>query len=124
MADKNFTTIEQQIAILKSRGLSIPDEEKAKDFLIRNNYYRISGYSLTLRSHNVFFPSTNFQNIIDIYEFDHEMRHILLNYINKIEVTVKSIYSYEFTKIHGPIGYRTSAYFSIIKEYSRIINKA
>ena len=83
MADKNFTTIEQQIAILKSRGLSIPDEEKAKDFLIRNNYYRISGYSLTLRSHDVFFPSTNFQNIIDIYEFDHEMRHILLNYIIK-----------------------------------------
>ena len=124
MADKNFTTIEQQIAILKSRGLSIPDEEKAKDFLIRNNYYRISGYSLTLRSHDVFFPSTNFQNIIDIYEFDHEMRHIFLNYINKIEVTVKSIYSYEFTKIHGPIGYRTSAYFSSLKEYSRIINKA
>ena len=124
MADKNFTTIEQQLAILKSRGLSIPDEEKACVFLIRNNYYRVSGYSLTLRSHDVFFPSTTFQNIIDIYEFDHEMRHILLNYINKIEVTVKSIYSYEFTKIHGPIGYRTSAHFSNLKEYSRIINKA
>ncbi len=124
MADKNFTTIEQQISILKSRGLSIPDEEKAKKFLIRNNYYRVSGYSLTLRSHDVFFPSTNFQNIIDIYEFDHEMRHILLNYINKIEVAVKSIYSYEFTKIHGPIGYRLSTNFSNLKEYSRIINKA
>jgi len=124
MADKNFTTIEQQLAILKSRGLSIPDEEKACAFLIRNNYYRVSGYSLTLRSHDVFFPSTTFQNIIDIYEFDHEMRHILLNYINRIEVAIKSIYSYEFTKIHGPIGYRTSAHFSNLKEYSRIINKA
>lgn len=124
MADKNFTTIEQQIAILKSRGLTIPDEEKARDFLIRNNYYRVSGYSLTLRSHDIFFPSANFQNIIDIYEFDHEMRHILLNYINKIEVTVKSIYSYEFTKTHGPTGYRTSVYFSNLKEYARIINKA
>lgn len=124
MSDKNFTTIEQQIAILKSRGLSVPDEEKARDFLIRNNYYRVSGYSLTLRAHDVFYPSTNFQNIIDIYEFDHKMRHLLLNYINKIEVTLKSIYSYEFTKIHGPIGYRTSAYFSNLKEYSRIINKA
>lgn len=124
MADKNFTTIEQQIAILKSRGLSITDTEKAKAFLTRNNYYRVSGYSLTLRSHDVFFPSTNFQNIIDIYEFDHSLRHILLNYINRIEVTIKSIYSYEFTKLHGPIGYRTSTYFSNLKEYARIIAKA
>lgn len=124
MAVKDFSTIEQQITILKSRGLSIPNEEEAKEFLIRNNYYRVSGYSLTLRSHNKFFPSTNFQNIIDIYEFDHNMRHILLNYINKIEVTFKSIYSYEFTKVYGPLGYRTSAYFSNDTEYERIIAKA
>ena len=124
MAVKDFSTIEQQITILKSRGLSILNEEEAKDFLIRNNYYRVSGYSLTLRSHDKFFPSTNFQNIIDIYEFDHNMRHILLNYINKIEVAFKSIYSYEFTKVYGPLGYRTSAYFSNDTEYERIIAKA
>lgn len=124
MADKSFTTIEQQIAILKSRGLSIPDEEKAKEFLIRNNYYRVSGYSLTLRSHDVFYPSTNFQNIIDIYEFDHMLRHVLLKYISIIEVTVKAVYSYEFTKAHGPIGYQNSVFFSNPNEYTRIITKA
>lgn len=124
MSGKNFTTIDQQIAILKSRGLSIPDEEKAKDFLKRNNYYRVSGYSLTLRSHDVFFESTCFQNIIDIYEFDHMLRYILLKYISIIEVTFKSIYSYEFTKVHGPVGYRNSMVFTNLKEYSRIIAKA
>ncbi len=124
MADKAFTTVEQQIALLKSRGLSIPNEEKAAAFLTRNNYYRVSGYSLTLRSHDVFFPSTTFQNIIDIYEFDHIFRHILLKYIEIIEVTVKSIYSYEFTKLHGPTGYRISTYFSNLREYVRIIDKA
>ena len=49
MADKDFKTIEEQIEILRSRGLSIEDEAEAKDFLLRNNYYRVSGYSLTLR---------------------------------------------------------------------------
>jgi len=88
MSDKKFTTINEQIEILRSRGLAINDEEKAKKFLERNNYYRVSGYSLTLRSHDVFYPSTNFQNLIDIYEFDHGMRHILLRYIEMIEVTV------------------------------------
>lgn len=48
MADKDFKTIEEQLEILRSRGLTISDESQAKDFLLRNNYYRISGYSLTL----------------------------------------------------------------------------
>lgn len=49
MSDKEFKTIDEQLEILRSRGLSIKDDGKAKDFLLHNNYYRISGYSLTLR---------------------------------------------------------------------------
>lgn len=77
MADKEFKTIEEQLAILESRGLQISDKAAAGDFLHRNNYYRVSGYSLTLRSHDVFYPSASFQNIVDIYAFDHDLRHIL-----------------------------------------------
>lgn len=75
MADKDFKTIEEQLEILRSRGLTINDESRAKDFLLHNNYYRISGYSLTLRKNNVFSKSATFQNIVDIYHFDHELRH-------------------------------------------------
>lgn len=124
MSEKVFKTIDEQIKILESRGLSIGNEEKAKKFLMRNNYYRISGYSLTLRSHDVFYPSANFQNIIDIYEFDHKLRHILLKYIDIIEITVKSIFAHEFTRVHGPIGYRNSLYFTNFREYSRIFAKS
>ena len=53
MADKDFKTIDEQIEILRSRGLTIEDEAEAKDFLLRNNYYRVSGYSLTLRKNEV-----------------------------------------------------------------------
>lgn len=81
MADKEFKTIAEQITILKSRGLQIPNEALACDFLHRNNYYRVSGYSLTLRNHDEFAPSATFQNIIDIYEFDYNLRHILLKYM-------------------------------------------
>ncbi|MEG0512062.1 MAG: hypothetical protein RR653_05010 [Clostridia bacterium] len=67
MADKEFRTINEQIALLKSRGLAVPDEKQAADFLLLNNYYRISGYSLTLRNHDAFYSKATFQNIIDIY---------------------------------------------------------
>lgn len=63
MADKDFKTIDEQIEILRSRGLTIEDEAEAKDFLLRNNYYRVSGYSLTLRKNDVFAKSATFQNI-------------------------------------------------------------
>ena len=124
MADKDFKTIEEQIEILRSRGLSIEDEAEAKDFLLRNNYYRVSGYSLTLRKNDVFAKSATFQNIENIYNFDHEFRHIILHHIETIEVQMKSIYAYEFTKVYGPLGYLDTANFSNQAKHKEIIDKA
>ena len=124
MGSKEFKTIEEQIKILKERGLDIPDERQAFEFLKRNNYYRISGYSLTLRSHDVFDRGANFQNIVDIYDFDHVLRHILLHYLELIEVAFKSVYSYEFTKCYGALGYLESKHFSDPVKYREIIEKA
>ena len=123
MAIKEYKTIDEQIALLRSRGLAIADEELARDFLLRNNYYRISGYSLTLRSHDVFSKNASFQNIVDIYCFDHEFRHILLQYIEKIEVAVKSVYTHEFTRRHGPTGYLDVGHFTDPVKYKEIIDK-
>ncbi len=124
MAEKGFKTVEEQLDILRSRGLTINDEAQARDFLLRNNYYSISGYSLTLRKNDVFCKSATFQNIIDIYYFDHELRHILLQYLEVIEVQMKSIYAYEFTKVHGPIGYLDETFFTDKDKYREIIDKA
>ncbi|MDE7007382.1 MAG: Abi family protein, partial [Lachnospiraceae bacterium] len=124
MADKDFKTIEEQLEILRSRGLTINDESQAKDFLLNNNYYRISGYSLTLRKHNIFSKSATFQNIIDIYHFDHEFRHIILQYLEAIEVQMKSVYAYEFTKVHGPVGYLDLNFFTNKTKHQEIIAKA
>ena len=77
MADKDFKTIDEQIEILRSRGLTIEDETEAKDFLLRNNYYRVSGYSLTLRKNDVFAKSAKFQNIEDAGTGANYLRHAL-----------------------------------------------
>ena len=83
MSTKDFKTIDEQLEILRSRGLIIDDENIAKDFLLYNNYYRISGYSLTLRKNNIFSKSASFQNIIDIYNFDHEA--YLKHFVNDLQ---------------------------------------
>ena len=124
MAIKSFKTVEEQVEILRSRGLAICDVDKAKDFLLHNNYYRISGYSLTLRKDDIFFKSASFQNIIDIYNFDREFRHIILEYIEIIEVHIKSIFAYEFVKVHGPTGYLNDFFFTDKNKHKEIIDKA
>ena len=124
MQEKDFKSIDEQLEILRSRGLTITDDEKAKDFLLRNNYYRISGYSLTLRKNDRFSKTATFQNIVDIYNFDHELRHIILQYIEIIEVQMKSVYAYEFTKVHGPVGYLDASFFTDFQKHKEIIDKA
>jgi abortive infection bacteriophage resistance protein len=124
MTEKTFKTIDEQLEILSQRGLSITNIEEAKEFLLRNNYYRISGYSLTLRKEDIFSKRASFKNIIDIYNFDHELRHIILQHIETIEVQVKSVYVYEFTKCHGPIGYLDSSLFTDSTRHHEIISKS
>ena len=124
MINKEFKSLDEQLEILRSRGLTIEDDVQAKDFLLHNNYYRVSGYSWTLRKNDTFFPSATFQNIVDIYSFDHELRHIILEYIEIIEVNMKSIYAYEFTKVHGPVGYLEESFFTNKAKHQEIIAKA
>lgn len=120
---KPFKTIDEQIDLLISRGLIISDRDTAYDFLLRHNYYRISGYTLTLRDHDNFYKNVTIENVIEIYNCDHELRHLLLNHLETIEVTFKSVYSYEFTKLHGALGYLNNEYFSDVEKYNEIISK-
>ncbi len=124
MSNTGFKTVEEQIELLKKRNLQIDDEEVAKDFLINHNYYRVSGYSLTLRKDDVFFENANFQNIIDIYSFDHELQALLLQYIQMIEVRFKSIYVYEFSKTYGEYAYLDVKYFADVDKYKQIMIKS
>ncbi|MCG7332580.1 Abi family protein [Salinicoccus roseus] len=124
MGTKEFKTIDEQIKILESRGLTINDIDEAYLFLYENNYYRISGYSLTLRKNDIFYENTSMQDIMDIYIFDQELRHTLLKYLEKIEVKMKSIYAYEFVQIYEPIGYLDSQNFTDHQRYHQIMSKA
>lgn len=55
--------------------------KKEKEFLLNNNYYSISGYSLTLRKNDIFSKKATFQNIVDIYNFDQDEKIASNGYI-------------------------------------------
>ena len=46
---KSWTSYQEQVEILKNRGMAINDESKAIKYLQNINYYRLSGYSYIFR---------------------------------------------------------------------------
>lgn len=91
---KPFLSIKDQISLLKSRNLTINNEAYAYEKLSALNYYRLSGYSLTLRKDDRFTTGTSFEDIIDIYNCDHEMRALLWKELSSIEISLRTHIGY------------------------------
>ena len=104
MANKVFKTLDEQIDILKSKGLTINDIETTKNILFRENYFFISGYRhifMIPGKKNVFFPGTTFEELYAMFIFDRNIRNIFFHYILIVENNVKSIMSYLLSKRYG-----------------------
>ena len=104
---KPFKTVEEQIEILKNRGLIIKDEERALSFLKNNNYYElINGYKdffidknkTEVEKKDVYRNDIAFEDIVSLYEFDFEIRAIILKGILKIENIIKTKLAYYFSE--------------------------
>lgn len=99
---KVFRTLDEQIEILKGRGLVIFDEDKAKEVLLRENYFFLSGYRhFFTQSRDKFIKGTTFKELYGIFLFDRRLRNIFFKNLLVIENNIKSIMSYELSKNYG-----------------------
>lgn len=104
MNHKIFKTIDEQIDILKARGLVIDDEEKVRDILFRENYFFISGYRHMFTepgSRSKFMAGTNFDELYAVFTFDRRIRNTFFKNILIVENNIKSIISYHLSKKYG-----------------------
>ena len=103
--NKPALTVAQQLSQLRKRGLSIPDSKIAEHFLNNVCYYRLAGYWWTLqsdRSKHRFRQGANFQQVVDRYNFDRELRLIIMDMIERIEIAVRTKIVYRFSLAYGP----------------------
>ncbi len=108
---KEAKTCEEQADILLQRGL-IVDREKLIAVLSQVNYYRLSTYLYTYRDiGNTLKRDTNLDQILRIMEFDHELRTLLLDIIEGIEILVRTRLAYFFSLKHGPFAWTDSVHF-------------
>ena len=86
---KTATTVEEQIALLESRGMVFDCEiEKVKETLLDIGYYRLGFYSYYFQDRKTHHYTTHvhFNDIIKLYYFDFDMKMLLLRYIYRVEV--------------------------------------
>lgn len=128
----------QQIELLKSRGLNFTDEAKALQYLHEISYYRLSAYFLPYQQvKDVFNDGTTFNQIIKTYSFDRELRLLVFDCIERIEVAIRTqiVYCMSTTyndshwhdsrdhfiqPYHNKIGYLVDPY----NDFQTIISKA
>ncbi len=102
--NKGFRTIDEQINILKEKGLIIEDIDTAKDILLRENYFFINGYRILLMNSykdKTFVPGATFRELYSIFLFDRYFRNILFKNLMIIENQLKSVISYQLSKKYG-----------------------
>lgn len=91
---KTCYTPQQHITLLKTRGLLIPDEQKAISYLTNIGYFRLSAYFYPLlefpKEQHRYKSDASFTKVINMYRFDRKLRLLLFNEIEKIEVAIRS----------------------------------
>lgn len=99
---KLATNINEQISILKNRGMCIENEEKAREILLDIGYYRLGFYWFPLektypnkknRNHE-FVEGASFKWATNLYYFDCRIRSILIPYLSRIEVNLRTFVIY------------------------------
>ena len=104
MNKKEFKTLDEQLGIFKSKGLTINDEEEARDILLKENYFFINGYRRVLMvssKEKKFVKGATFDELYAIFMFDRELRNILFKNLLIIENNIKSIISYKLSVKYG-----------------------
>ena len=102
---KPYQSVSQQLGILKSRGLVFSDEPKARAYLERIGYYRLSGYSYPFRVSKTttnptgkpqlavgddFKPGSEFRHVVELYVFDKKLRLSMLDAIERVEIAFRT----------------------------------
>lgn len=93
MANKKARTIQEQIVLLRDRGLQIKEERIAASYLEHISYYRLKGYWWNMQENleqHIFKPGSCFEDVIERYNFDRELRQILFDAIEVIEVSLRA----------------------------------
>ncbi|MCL2561832.1 MAG: Abi family protein [Rikenellaceae bacterium] len=94
---KPALTFQDQVNLLKSRGLEIVDEPRAARHLSNVSYYRLSAYMIPFRKRDAagkitddFEDGTMWDDVYNLYRFDRKLRLLIFDAIERIEIALRT----------------------------------
>jgi len=115
---KPALTFEQQLEHLQARGLEVTSPVRAIATLASISYYRLSGYWYPMRQRapggevlNEFEPGATFDSAVGLYEFDRQLRLLVLDAIERVEVALRTVVTYHLGHRYGALGHENATNF-------------
>lgn len=107
--DKPHLTVEKQVELLRERGMGGSPDFIAQKLRVAN-YHRLAAYwhPYRLADHS-FKPGTDFGLIWRLYVFDRRLRLLVLDAIERFEVSLRTQFAYHHTLRFGPFAYAEQA---------------
>ena len=109
---KPHLTIDDQIALLRKRGLEIGDPDLCRNSLIQIGYYRIAAYLYPFRVPKPktkrttrwnyrldhFSPGHSYEEAVALYDFDNKLRTLIFEAVTLIEISLRTSIAYHAGK--------------------------
>jgi abortive infection bacteriophage resistance protein len=110
--------VPDQIALLKQRGMAFADETAAGQTLAHINYYRLRAYWLPFEDGpseheaHTFRPGTLFEDVLAHYAFDQRLKLLLLDAIERVEISLRTRWAHELSLRYGSHAYLDGSLFA------------
>lgn len=98
--------IEQQIRLLRSRGMTIDNPDRAARYLAHINYYRLRAYWLPFEekaegTEHHFKAGTTFNEALTLYLLDRKFRLLVMEAIERLEISFRTRFAHELALKYG-----------------------
>jgi abortive infection bacteriophage resistance protein len=105
---KQALSYADQIALLEQRGMVVGDHAEAMAMLSRVNFYRLSAYWYPFKrpaadgaAPSALVPGTRFESVVVVYEFDRKLRLLVLDGLERVEVSIRTAVTYHLGMTYG-----------------------
>jgi abortive infection bacteriophage resistance protein len=123
--DKPPLPLLDQLAKLKSRGLQVTDEDAGRTLLRVIGYYRFSAYTLPFQQGNIpdkpFHVGVGLDDIQALYTFDRELRLLVMDALERIEIGLRSALVNRMCIEHGAHWFLTPTHFVRSFDHAKLI---
>lgn len=127
--EKPPLSIPQQITLLQERCLIFNDFPRAARQLETIGYYRLKAYfnpflsQLPSETKNNFRTGTAFEEIIYLYDFDRELRLLVSDVLERIEIAFRAIISNYMSLLYGSHWYADATVFANKAAHTAFLNE-